>query len=218
MREVRAAVAAGLAIIATAIGLVLAHAPEGTARTNGVASVDRLASVRASARVCQSGEALERGTSAIVVLTSAFHGPRVTAQVLHGGQVVASGHQGSNWNGTVTIPVKPPAHTIEHATFCFELSPQHEVVSLYGDEAPTQLAATLNDVALPGRVGLEYLHVGNRPWWSSVASIAYHVGLGRAFGGTWIAFFAIALMAAVTALVAGFLLRDLRDLRRETPS
>jgi hypothetical protein len=211
MREARVALAVGLALTVLAVLAVLAHSPDSVARANGIAAQDPLGQFSGRAKLCQTGESLPRGTSAIVISLSAFHGPRVAAQALSGTRVLTRGEQDSNWTGrTIAIPVKPLARTIAGATICVEFSTAHEPVSPFGQPTPATLAATGNGDTLPGRVSVEYLRPGGRSWWSLASSTAYRLGLGRADGGAWIAFVAIALMLAAAATLSAALLEELR--------
>lgn len=211
MREARIAVAAGLALIVLALGAVLAHSPASVARSNGIPTQDPLGAGRGSATVCQAGETLPRGTTAIVVSLSAYHGPRLSAEVLAGGHVLTRGARGSNWSGrTVTIALKPLSHTVGQVTVCVAFAVNHELVVPFGLPTQPALAATANAVALPGRLRTEYLRPGNRSWWSLARSTAVHLGLGRAASGTWVAFLALALALAVATTASVALLRELR--------
>ncbi|HTU77354.1 MAG TPA: hypothetical protein VMF09_01185 [Solirubrobacteraceae bacterium] len=211
MREARVALAAGLVLIAVALAAVLLHSPAAVAGSNGVAAEDPLGQILTRSRVCQSGEALPAGTSALVVSLSAFHGPAVSAEALSGASVLTRGRQGSNWSGrTVTIPLRPLARAVRDATICLAFSPGHEAVVPFGQPASPTLAAGVGGSPLPGRMRAEYLKAGDRSWWSLASAVAYHVGLGRAAGGAWAAILAIALGVAVTAAAAGALAAELR--------
>jgi hypothetical protein len=56
---------------------------------------------------------------------------------------------------------------------------------------------------------MEYLRPQPKSWWSLASSIAYRMGLGRAVGGTWIVFLALALTLAVALLALRLTLREL---------
>jgi hypothetical protein len=211
MREARVALVAGLALTILAIGAMLSHSPAAAIRTNGLAATVPLGHVGENARLCQRGEEVPRDTSALVVSLSAFHGPRLKAEVLAGARVVDDGSLGSDWTGrTATIPVRPPAVAIPQATICVALSTRHEQVTPFGQPTAPALAARDNGSALPGRMRIEYLASGTRSWWSLAASSAEHMGLGRGAGGIWVPFLAGALMAAAAVTAAAALLRELR--------
>jgi hypothetical protein len=211
MREARVALVIGLTLIAIALAALLSAAPEVVARTNGIQAAAPLAHDDAGATICQAGETLPGETSAIVIALSAFHGPRVTADVLAGTRVLTSGRQGSNWSGrTVTIPVRPLDRTFSDVTICFAFAVAHELVSPYGVPTPPALAASDNGAKLPGRLMVEDLKPGSRSWWSLASSIAHHMGFGRATGGLWAAVLAIALAVMVVASASAALLRELR--------
>jgi hypothetical protein len=62
---------------------------------------------------------------------------------------------------------------------------------------------------LPGRIDIEYLGSGQGSWWSRLLPVARHMGLGRAFSGTWIVLLVAAMVAAVGALAGRLVLREL---------
>jgi hypothetical protein len=211
MDRVTIALAAGLALLAVAIGLTLLHSPTSVAGTNGGKQDEGLVSIRKSAMVCQAGEVLPRGTSVIVASLSTFTGPKVMAEALSGARVLTRGQLGSGWTGrTVAIPVKPLTRTVWNVKICFAFAPKDEAVTPYGHSSAPAVAATYNGKALPGRIRAEYLRPGSRSWWALVSSTAYHMGLGRAASGTWIVFLVIALMATVATVVSKLLLEELR--------
>jgi len=90
---------------------------------------------------------------------------------------------------------------------CVTLGASQEVMGIRGIAIRPEVDGLfrLQDVKL----GMEYLRPGSRSWWSYVSSIAYHFGLGRAAGGTWIGFFVIALMLAVAGLATRLALKEL---------
>ena len=106
------------------------------------------------------------------------------------------------------MPVARISDTVHDALLCMTLGPSLEPVGIRG--MPTHETAgglyTLEDVKLRA----EYLRPGPKSWWSSIPSIAYHFGLGRAGGGTWIGFLVLALMLTVTVLAARLTLKELR--------
>jgi hypothetical protein len=211
MRRVKIALAAGLTLIAVAIGVTLSRAPLGVAGMNLVLN-EKLTSTNRASSACQSNEVLPRGTSAIRIALSAFIGPRVTVKALSGKRVITHGARGSGWTGgVVTIPVRSVHAAISHIRICFAIAlAGDETVTAYGEPAtPTLAARSREGRPLPGRVRIEYLRP-RRSWWSIAASVARRMGLGHAWSGTWIVFLAIALLTAVAALTSRLILRELR--------
>ena len=209
MREVQATLIAGLTLVVIAIGVVLAHAPATLAGTNGVTANEEWGEVSGDTKICQASEMLPSKSSGIAISLSAFHGPRVTAELLSDERVVTRGQQGSNWSGqTITIPVKPLNQVVHNVTLCLIFSAQHEPIGLFGEPFPPAAAATYNGAILPGRLRIEYLQPGRRSWWSLVASTAYHLGLGRTASGTWVSILAFALMITAVATLSRALLKE----------
>jgi len=135
--------------------------------------------------------------------------------------VLAEGRRGADWTSdSVTVAVRPLAHAVSEVTLCFAIGPNTEPVIILGTPAPVREAAVLlqgsaltpanagNEV-LAGRVGVEYVAGGRGSWWSRTRSVAEHMGLGRSFSGTWIAFLIFALMFAVGALALRVTSREL---------
>src|SRR5271155_2464955 len=121
MRSVKVALAAGLTLLTLAIGLTLLGSPVSVARTNRPPGKPEevIASTTRGASYCEPDEVLPRGTSAIRVWLVAEAGPRVSVVVYSGGRPITSGERGSHWiGGSVTVPVRPLAHTVSHATVC----------------------------------------------------------------------------------------------------
>jgi hypothetical protein len=204
MRGARVALAAGLVLLAIAVGIVLAHSPETLARSNALHPLNlRLTSVPGSGSACQSNELIPAETTAIGVSLNASDGPRVTVTVLSGKTVVAHGKSASGWLGRlVTIPVAPLGHAVQHATVCVAFSGADERVRFLGVRTPARAAARSHGRALPGRLTIEYLRRGSSSWWSLALPVARRLGLGRAWAGTWIALLVAALMASAIAIAS----------------
>ncbi len=211
MRSVMIALAAGMTLLAFAIGLVLAHSPMSVARTDGSPpNEDRIAVTATGATYCQAHELLPQNTSAIELSLSAFTGPRVRVLVSVDGHPVTGGIRGSGWTGReVTVPVKPLLRAVPEATVCASFRVHDESVTVFGTAAPHALAARDGPHTLPGKMWIAYLRPGTRSWASLAPSIAHRMGLGRAGAGTWIVLLALALLAAVAALASNLVLKQL---------
>jgi hypothetical protein len=211
LTDPRAALGACLMASLIALVLVLLHAPATVAHTNGISDEEQLNQTRYPASVCQAGELLPRDTSAIVVSLSAFTGPRITLEAKAAGQVLTRGEQAPGWSGkTVTIPVREVAHTATDVDVCMAFAPVHETISAFGTKTKRAVAAAADGGHLRGRLSIEYLRPGSRSWWSLASSTMHTLGLGRAAGGTWIAFLAIALMVGAAGIACRLFLRELR--------
>jgi hypothetical protein len=211
MRAVRTALAAGLTLLVIAIGLTLLQSPTSVAHTNGTPSEEEVIAITSrGASYCQAGELLPRDTTAIRLSLSTFTGPRVTVLVSSGGHRITSGERASGWTSrVVTVPVKPLARAVTGVTVCVSFQLQNETLTVFGKFTPSAVAARSGQQTLPGRMWVEYLRPGRRSWASLAPSIARHFGFGRAAAGTWIAFLAIALLAAVAILTSRLVLEDL---------
>jgi hypothetical protein len=168
---------------------------------------------------CQEGETLPADVSAVRLSIWAFVGMKMHVVAYRGAEAITRGTRGPDWTSdSVTVPVKPLDHATSDVTLCFALGPNSEPAFILGTRAParyaTKLLATegsgrLGESWLEGKVGVEYLAAGQGSWWSRIQAVARHMGLGRAFTGTWIALLVALLMAAVGVLAMRLTLREL---------
>jgi hypothetical protein len=227
MRSVKITVAAGLALIAAIGAFTLTRSPPRVVRVgvpggeNGGTKL--LAEVQNKVAICQAGEALPAGVSAIRLSLWGFYGAHVHVRVYSGSQLLTSGQRGPDWTSdTVTVPVKPLSRTTANVSLCFAIGPNSQPIDLLGvntpapasdvvasNDTPTPAAAASEQALLGGRVGVEYLASGEGSWWSRILPVARRLGLGRSYSGTWIALLLAALMAAVAALAVRLTLREL---------
>jgi hypothetical protein len=212
MQNPRVALAYGLALIATAVAIVMSRSPQVVSGLNGIEPLaTRLMSVPGSGGGCQAGETLPARTSAVRMSLEASAGPRVAVNVLVAKTIVTHGEGAQGWLGqVVTIPVEPLDRTVRHATVCFAFTGAHERVSYLGVPTPKRSAATSGGRALRGRISIEYLRPGHSSWWSLALSTARRMGLGRAWAGTWIALLVAILLAASIALASWLAIRESR--------
>ena len=204
------ALAVGLAVLVLALVLTLSGSPTVLARANGVPANEPILEAKAGS-VCQAGEFLPAGTSAIRLTLVAAAGPRVSVGVLSGGHPVTSGVTGSGWtSGAVTVAVKSLAHPVFPATVCFKFAKSAETVQLGGASTSAAAAAgNASGVTLSGRFTVEYLRQGPKSWWSLASTVAHHFGLGRAPSGTWVAWLVLLIMLASVTLASYLVLREL---------
>jgi hypothetical protein len=209
--RIKVVLAAGLALVAIAVFLVLLHSPATVAASNGVAPATVLGTTTADAGACQSGEALPAHTSAIRLQIEATTGPRVAVEVFAGARPITRGTQGTAWYGSVvTVPVAPLGRAVAHTTVCFRLSDLTGLVALSGASSSPATAAVDNGKPLPGRLRIEYLRPSRESWWSRAGSVIAHMGLGRAASGSWIVLPIVLLGAGAIALASWTLVRELR--------
>jgi hypothetical protein len=221
VRSVKVTLAVGIAVVAGVVAFALTRSPPRVVAGSAHRTYAFLGKGNTDLGVCQAHETLPADVSAIRLSLWAFIGWDMHVVVYRGSRVLTAGKRGSNWTSeSVTVPVSPLDHATSDATLCFTIAPNSEPAVLLGAEAPKQEAAVLfmhgkpsptspGEGRLPGRIGVEYLSAGRGSWWSRISSIAAHVGLGRAFSGTWIAFFIAALVAAVGILAVRLTLREL---------
>ncbi len=132
MTRIRVALAIGLALIALAFALTLAHAPLSVAR-RGVAPEQTLVSAGKPASACQAGETLPRATTALRLSLTAALGSRVTVKVLSGPRAVTHGTTPPGWSdASVTVPVQPLSRTVAPVTVCFALAQMNGNVAMRG--------------------------------------------------------------------------------------
>ncbi|MGH2854852.1 MAG: hypothetical protein ACRDLF_11760 [Solirubrobacteraceae bacterium] len=222
MRKVRVTLAVGGALILALGAVALTRSPPRILGTTWHGERAELHLVSSDFAVCQANETLPRGVTGIRLWMRAFFGAPVHLVAYSGSRVLTEGSRGADWTGqSVTVPVKPVDHASSHVKLCFALAPNREPVIMLGDLTPPREAAVVSQTGriaqaaanrgplLKGRVGIEYLTAGRRSWWSRILPVAQHMGLGRAFSGTWIALLPVALMAAVIALALRLTLREL---------
>jgi hypothetical protein len=212
MRDASVALAAGFALVALALVIVLSGSPQVLAGSNGIEPLGNvLTTVPGGGSACQAGETLPAGASAIRLSLGATAGPRVAVAVRAGGEIVAHGVSAPGWLGNVvTIRIAPVAHTVRDATVCFGFAGADERVSFFGLPTSASSAARSGRGALAGRVAIEYVHSGSSSWWSRAVAVSRRMGLGRAWAGTWVALFVGALIAAAIAAASWSLMRELR--------
>lgn len=227
---------AGFAAIAALCGVALAQAPPRLVaigvpgvKAIGPTGASSLAPVEQDATICQPGEGLPAGVSAIRISIWAFYGARVRVsayrETLSGdSSLLTEGSHSADWTGdSVTVPVRPLRRAVPRAKLCLSIGPNSEPLQLLGPRTQpgeaavitTRLAspATLsprNASLLPGRMVVEYLRPGSGSWLTRLLAVARRFGLGRLYSGTWIALLAAALMAGAGLLAVRLTLRELR--------
>jgi hypothetical protein len=211
MSGARIALVAGLGLIATAIAVTLTRSPPSVAHTNRVSDDAELASATGGASVCQAGEQLASGTSAIRLSLEMVVGTPVTVKVLSGGRVVAKGRRGSGWTAaSVTVPVASLPHAVDNASICFHLAATRGPVQLLGEKTPRAVAMTdERGTPLAGRMKIEDLRAGSSSWWSLAVGVARRMGFGHAASGTWLALLVALAALAIAALSAWVVVKGL---------
>jgi hypothetical protein len=159
-----------------ALALTLTGSPPKVVRV-AVASQSTLGSTDQATSVCQGGERIPPGVSAIRVGLEGSLGPAVLLKAFAGGRMVAHGGRPGNWtDDSVTIPVRPSHAWIGNAKHCFYVPHNSELLQLYGSRTGAREAAyTKGGESLPGRFSVEYLAAGKGSWWSRLMTVARHM-------------------------------------------
>ncbi len=200
--------------MAIAIVARLARAPLVLAGSNSVAPAGHLVVRKGETSVCQAGEVLPGGTTAMRLWISVNIGPRVNVAALAGSRVIAQGVQGAGWTGeVVTIPIAPIPRRSSKVTVCIGVGPLVEQIYFIGGPPPPGSGG-----GAASKMRIEYLRPGRRSWFSQAHSVAQRMGLGREPGGTWIALIPILLMVAAAALTSWLILRQLGSRRGAGPT
>lgn len=208
MRSVKVTLAAGLALVAIAIGLTLLQSPLSVAASNKVPGTAIWTTTR-GATYCQAHESLPPEVSAIRIWLDAAAGPRVSVVVSSRGHVLTGGSRPSIWvGGSVTVPVRPLPRASSDVTVCVSFPLGEETIFVDGGTTPAGVAAYEGTVPLYGRMGIEFLRPDTRTWASQALEVARRMGLGRAAAGTWIALVALALLASIVVLCSRLILRE----------
>jgi hypothetical protein len=199
-----------LALMIIGVALTLTRAPLRIVHT-ATKSEESLGTTTGSATVCQAGETLPSGVSAIRLGLEASFGPRVLMRAYSGGRVVAVASRSPNWTGSsVTLPLAPLDHALSPVKLCFHVPANSGRLQLYGAHvAAAKAARGQRGEALPGRVSVEYLAPAAGSWWSRASSLARHMGIGHAIGGASVALLVLLLMLGTCGLVVRLAWREL---------
>jgi hypothetical protein len=211
MGSVRIALVLALALVAIALGVVLSGSPPILTRAAPLADFTKLSGAGGPVRLCQGGEVLPRGTSAVRISLEALIGPPVALTASSGGHVLAAGRRGAGWStGSVTIPVRPLAGSYSNVTVCAQLGqPRKQPVNVDGIPTSPAQAAHAGTQSAGGRMIVEYLRPSDTSWWSLVRSVARRMGLGHAIHGAWVALLVAAMMGVLAGLMSWVLVREL---------
>jgi len=207
---VRAALAAGLALLLAGVLLTLTGSPARVIHSNAVALDGEVAVLHGAQTACQPEASLPPGTTAVRLTLESVIGPHVLVTVSSGSRVLASGARGSGWTGAdVTVPVHSTEASPLGTTLCVTLGEGRESVLMVGDASAPGTAATADGDPTVGRMRVEYLAPGVHSWLSQARAVARRLGLGRAPGGGLAAAAILGLMAMVTVLASRLSLREL---------
>jgi hypothetical protein len=210
-RSVVMSLAAGLTLTGIALVATLARAPLATIGANPIPAKEFIeVEEKGKLSNCQPAGKIPSGTTAIRIgIEGLDYSPALTVKVLQGSRILREGHQpaGGVSAPTVTVPVGRFSHAVSGASICPTVGPALEPVRYYG--MPARSNAQGNQLQTAA-LHVEYLRPSGKPWWSSLSSIAYRMGLGRAPSGTWVAFLALLLAIATIVVVCRLMLEELR--------
>jgi len=210
MRPTKIALALGLTLIVVAIGVVLSRSPLKAAGANSVLDQETTTYTHGNISGCEVSGTLPARTTAIRLSLAANVGPWVRIRVLAGSRLLTQGERAAGWGAdkTVTVPVAPLSHTVHGALVCTAVGPAVEFLHIMGTPAKSTSPEGRNLAGIELR--MEYLRPGPKSWLSLAPAISRRMGLGRAAGGTWVVFLALALMIAVAILASRLTLREVR--------
>jgi hypothetical protein len=210
-RRVSTTLALGLVAICAATVVVLARSPLTPAGTNSIPATNYVElTEKGKLSSCQPSGTIPQGTSAIrIAIEGARFSPATTVSVSTGSQLLREGHKIAGVSApTVTVPVKSLEHEVRGAQICMTVGPADEPIRYYG--TPNRSASAQARSLQQALLRIEYLRPDDKSWWSFASPIAHHLGLGRAPGGTWVAYLVLALMLAVIASASWLTFKELQ--------
>jgi hypothetical protein len=207
VKAVKRTFAVSIVLMIAAVALTLSRSPLHVVRATPSAGAYLTTSIE-SEELCQAGETLPAGVSAIRLSTGSYAGSPVRVRVSSGSGIVTEGKRGPNWMGnSVTVPVKPLDHAVSPVKVCVNLAPNSELIYVTGAQSSAKDSAVTPLGRVGGRMAVEYLAPSEKSWWSRALTVARHMGLGHALTGTWVALLAAIVMAAVGLLAVGLTTR-----------
>jgi Predicted membrane protein (DUF2142) len=214
VRDPRAIACLAVGLLALALGLAtaLSHATQRRAGTNGVWPMLAVGEVAGGQRVCQSGELLPAGATAMRFALQPLQatGPRVVVTLAHGGRTLerASLALAARTGIVDTIRLAPQPHDVGDVDVCLDLRGRGRVLLVGAPTPPGLGVATVGDRQLGGSLSITYLSAGTRSWWRHAATVARRMALGRGdWGGTWVVWATGLLLIASAVLVVALLVR-----------
>jgi hypothetical protein len=199
-------------VLLAGLALTLSRTAERRTGTNGVWLSGEVPPLRVNAglAVCQGGELLPAGTSALRI---PLRGPRVPVLVAlrRGGRVFERVHATLTTprgalDGAARAPIAPPAHDLDGVEVC--LRARSAVVILRGAPPPEVGLTTVAESSTGTSIPIDYLARGSRSWWAQASTIADRLSLGRGdWGGRWVVWLLGALVLGSLGLTARVVLR-----------
>jgi hypothetical protein len=211
-RTVKVTLGMSVTILAGVVAVTLTRTPPRVLRV-GTPANTLFTRISGDGELCQPDETLPAATTAVRLQLPAYFGARVRVTALAGTHVLSDGASGPDWTGSsVTVPIRPLDDAVSHVTLCFTIGPNSEPLDIVGLKTPRrEMAVWRGGAPVGGRLSVEDLGSGQGSWWSRILPVARHIGLGRAFSGTWIVLLIATLMVGVGVLALAFVVRELPD-------
>ena len=210
----RIALAAGLMLTALAVAVTLTGSPVVARYSNSIQTGDLLTVIDVPASVCQGGEEVPAGASAMRLSLFAVTGPRLTVRIHAPRGVVAEGTRGSGWIGEfVTVPFTRLTRHVPNAVICVTLGTAGEGVHLIGTHSDSEAVLVRShgrEQRVRGQMRIEYVQSLRRSWLSLAGSIVRHMTVGHAPGGPAAIVLLATLMAAAVVAAAWLTVRELQ--------
>ncbi len=196
-------------LLAGALLVAMSRSEPRLAGQNGVFAQDVVAETKSRAMTfCQDGEVLPKDTASIELSLATTSGlsPRVRVQATKGGRVVTRGASAAGWSGNaLAVPVRTVSRTVLGARLCLSFGKSGNV-QLVGTKKGTRTFDT-SAPTTQSRIRVAYMRQGSESLWAYAPTMLHRMGLGRAWGGSWIVLLIVVLLIAPGALAVRQLLR-----------
>jgi hypothetical protein len=201
---------AGLVLTVAAIAFDLSRVPLVAANPTPASSQTGVTVLHKKTSVCQAAETMPKGTTAIRVPLFAVLGPAVSISVTQGRRLIAHAKHAAGWmGGSVTVPLSKQARTTFDATVC-AMVPANAYEPIVLRTSPAKKStATIGAKPIRGHIAIEYLSPDRSSWLSLVPEVARRMGLGRAWGGTWIVLLVVLMMGGLVVVCSLSIIREM---------
>lgn len=212
-RGVAATLIVGLAAILVGIVVVLSRSPARVIAGNSIPTGSNYIELEERGRLseCQPAGTVPKGATALRLgIEGLYFSPPVRATLLSGTSVIATGSHppGGPSIPNVTVPIARTDRAVRGATLCIAVGPALETIRYYG--SPRHTGQRARNPLQEATLQLDYMGGGSPSWWSSLSSIAHHMGIGRSPSGGGVIFLVLALMLAAIAATCRLVLQELR--------
>jgi len=206
-----ATLAVGALVLATAIAVALSHASVRRTGTNDVVISGIVDTLHGAHRLCQDGELLPAGTTALELTVTGRRRPALAVELLDPatGAPVAAGTTDAWGEASATVRLRPRSVHERGVRVCVRLRTPGSGASamLYGEPAAGEQSATDDGQRLGGRLRVDYVGTGSPSWASFAPTVVARIGRGHAWSGTSVALVATLLTLLSISLAAWLLAR-----------